>query len=161
MRKVIVIGLLAASALVACAPAAGNTAELQSQVTALQTQVAALESEHTAASAFEVAVAQYVMDAAGFHAMAEALAETQTIDPAYGGAVAQVKTILAATTWPEELREQATDFAALLDEYSAKIDADDGAGAVALSEQVHEAQHDFSHAIGEWLDTAAEHGHED
>ena len=161
MRKIIVTGLLAAGLLAACAaPAADNTAELQNQISALQTQVAALENEHTTASPFDVAVAQYVLDTAGFHGMSETIAETQTIDPAYGGAVTRVKTVLANTVWPEELHEQEAAFAALLDEFSAKIDADDGVGAVEISDQVHEAQHELSHAIGEWLGTAAaEHSH--
>jgi hypothetical protein len=160
MRKILVTGLLAASLLTACAaPAADNSAELQNQVSALQTQVAALESEHTAASPFDVAVAQYVLDTAGFHGMAEALAETQTIEASYGSTVTRVKTVLANTVWPEELHEQEAAFVALLDELAAKIEADDGAGAVEIADQVHDAQHDLSHAIGEWLGTAAEHSH--
>ena len=171
MRKIIVTGLLAAGLLAACAaPAADNTAELQSQITDLQNQVTALQTQvaaeampaddHAAeASPFDVAVAQYALDTAGFHGMAEAIAETQTIEASYGGTVTRVKTILANTVWPEELHEQETAFVALLDEFSAKIEADDGAGAVEIAGQVHDAQHELSHAIGEWLGTAAEHSH--
>jgi hypothetical protein len=174
MRKLIATTLLAAGLLSACAPspAASDTTELQNQVTTLQGQVTALqtqvaelsaapaEEEHMdEASAFDVAVAQYVLNTAGFHGMAESIAESETIDPAYGGAVNRVRTIFANTTWPEELQEEETAFVALLDEFSAKIEADDGAGAVEISDQVHEAQHAFSASIDAWLGVADEHGH--
>jgi hypothetical protein len=163
VRKLIVGGLLVAGVLAACAsPAASNdTAELQRQVAALQTQVAALEREHAEASPFDVAVAQYVLNTAGFHAMSEALAETQTIDPSDGGIVTRVQTVLAHTTWPTELQAEETALMALLDQFSAKIEADDGAGAVEISDQVHEAQHAFSESIDGWLGAASQHRHED
>ena len=161
MRKFIVLGLLAIVVLAACAaPAAsGDTTALQAQVSALQTQVTALETEHAEASPFDVAVAQYVLNTAGFHGMSETIAETQTIDPAYGGVVTRVQTILANTTWPEALHEEEAAFVALLEEFSAKIEADDGAGAVEISDQVHEAQHAFSESIDTWLGTATDHTH--
>ena len=174
MRKLIATALLAAALLAACQPApASDTTELQNQVTALQGQVTALQTQvaetadtehHAAAEAspFDVAVAQYVLNTAGFHGMAESLAETQTIDPAYGGAVNRVKTVLNHTTWPTELQAEETAFVTLLDEFSAKIDADDGAGAVDIADQVHEAQHAFSESIDNWLGTASDaHTHED
>ncbi len=161
MRKLLIMGLLLAVVLAACAaPAASNdTTELRAQVSALQTQVAALETEHAEAAPFDVAVAQYVLNTAGFHEMSEALAETQTIDPEYGGQVTRVQTILANTTWPEELHEEEAAFAAQLEDFAAKIAADDGAGAVEISDQVHEAQHAFSESIDAWLGTATEHTH--
>lgn len=160
MRKVLIITLLAAGLLAACAAPAGSTADLENQVAALQTQVAALSTaEHAEASAFDLAVAQYVLDTAGFHSMEEALAETQTIDPSYGGAVTRVHTVLSALVWPEDLHEEGTAFLALLEEFSAKIEADDGAGAVEVSAQVHEAQHNLSHSIGAWLGGDDDHGH--
>ncbi len=176
MRKLFVIGLLLAVALAACAPAtvpaetANQITALQSQVTALQGQVTALETqvaaaavpaedEHTEADAFDVAVAQYVLNTAGFHGLAEAIAETQTIDPSYGGVVTRVRTILSATTWPAELQAEETAFLALLADFSAKIDADDGPGAVEVADAVHEAQHDFSASIDAWLGLADAHSH--
>jgi len=167
MRKLLAIGLLLSLALAACAPAAVPTetanqiTALQAQVTALQTQVAALPApdEHTEASPFDVAVAQYVLNTAGFHGMAETLAETQTIDPSNGGAVNLMHSVLSATTWPAELQEEATAFLALLEDFSAKIAADDGAGAAEASDLVHEAQHAFSESIDTWLGTASAHSH--
>lgn len=163
MRKLLVMGLLMAVVLPACAaPAAsGDTAALQAQVSALQTQVAALEAQHAESAPFEVAMAQYVLDTVDFHGMSETIAETQTIDPAYGGTVTQVQTILAQTTWPEELHEEEAALAALLEDFSAKIAADAGPGAVEISDQVHEAQHAFSESIDAWLGTAADHSHGD
>jgi hypothetical protein len=178
MRKLFVLGLILSTALAACAPAGvpaettdqitalqSQVAELQGQVAELQTQVAALpaEGEHdeAEAEAFDVAVAQYVLNTAGFHGMAETLAETQTVDPAYGGAVTRVQTILNATTWPAELQEEETAMVALLEDFSAKLEADDGAGAAEAADLVHEAQHAFSESIDGWLGTASEHTHGD
>ena len=44
---------------------------------------------------FELSVAQHVMDAAGFHEIATALSETQTIDPEYFSTVTGVSKVLA------------------------------------------------------------------
>lgn len=164
MRPLIAAGLAAVLALAACAPAT-DLSPLESRVTSLETRadeltslesrVAALEqqagsAEH-AISPFDVAVAQYLMDTAGFHDMAEALAETKKVDPAYLSAVNRVHAVLASAPWPDELSEQGHAFVALLAEFAAALEADDGDESARLADEVHEAQHDLSHALGEWL----------
>lgn len=106
------------------------------------------------ADPFEVSVAQYFLDSAGFHGMAEALTETQTIDPTYLSTVTRVNKVLTQTTWPTDLHDQAHAFTETLTAFGAALEADNVAEAVELSETVHDAQHEFSHSIDHWMGDA-------
>ncbi len=106
------------------------------------------------ANTFDVSVAQQFMDTAGFHEMATALAETQTIDPTYSSTVTRVHTVLSHTVFPSELNDQAQAFIEMLASFSAALEADNTADAVTLSETVHDAQHELSHAIEHWMGDA-------
>ena len=106
------------------------------------------------ADPFEVSVAQNLLDSAGFHGIAEALTETQTIDPASLSTVTRVNKILAQTTWPADLHDQAHTFIDTLTTFGAALEADNVAEAVTLSESVHDAQHELSHEIEHWLGDA-------
>ena len=103
---------------------------------------------------FSVSVAQYFMDTAGFHDLATVLSDTQKIEAAYLSKVTRVSKVLAQITWPAELREQGDAFEARLAVLTAALEADNVADAVRLSEEGHDAQHEFSHAIDAWLETA-------
>jgi hypothetical protein len=169
MRKLFVPLMLFAIIMTACAgtatpDAANETAALEARVAALEAQLAALPAPvvedaevESASQAFGVAVAQYVMDTAGFHGMDEALNETQTVDPAYLSTVNRVQKVVAQAPWPEALHEQVEAFEGVLGEFAAALDADDGAAAAPLATELHEVQHDLSHAIDGWL--GGEHGH--
>jgi len=109
----------------------------------------------TEASGFDLSVAQYFMDSAGFHEMATALGETQTIDPEYFSTVTGVQTVLSQVVWPSDLKEQAQAFIESLSAFSTALETDNIADAVELSETVHDAQHDFSHSIEHWLESNA------
>ena len=106
------------------------------------------------ANNFDLSVAQKFMDSAGFHGMATALAETQTIDPSYTSTVTRVHTILSHTVFPSELNDQAQAFIETLASFSAALEADNTADAVTLSETVHDAKHELSHAIEHWMGDA-------
>ena len=103
---------------------------------------------------FEVSVAQHIMDAAGFHEIATALNETQTIDPEYFSTVTDVAKVLSQTTWPADLQDQARAFIDSLTALSAALESDNVTDAVALSETVHDAQHELSHEVEHWLEDA-------
>ena len=180
MRKLLVAGIAAMSMLAACAPApdlsaledrvsaveaeADQIAALQTRLETLEARLAGLETaaepadDAHAASPFEVAVAQYVMDNAGFHEIAEALAETKQVDPQYLSAVNRARAVLASAPWPEELAEQGQAFVVLLDDLAHALEADDGEAAAELADQTHEAQHELSHALADWLGAAGD-GH--
>lgn len=163
MRKPLIVIAAALSVLAACAPAT-DLSVIESRLTALETRLAdpvpAEADAHTAeASPFDMAVAQYILDTAGFHDMAEALAETKIVDPAYLSAVHGVRAVLASAPWPEELAEQGEAFVAKLSDLAAALEADNGEAAARLADETHEAQHDLSHAIGDWLGTASGDSH--
>jgi hypothetical protein len=161
MQKRLIIALITMLLLAACsADSEQRLSALEAQIETvsernaeLETQLSALETEaeeHTTEAA-NVAVAQFIMDTAGFHGMEETLNESGEIDPAYLGAVTRAQKVLANTHWPEPLAEQAGSFVTLLSEYAEALEADDAEAATRLSSEIHEAQHDFSHAVDNWL----------
>lgn len=160
-QKIILAAAVLALLLAACTPAGPSATS--DQLSALEARVAALEAaagadEHGAAAGFELAVAQYVMDTAGLHAMDEALHATGVVDASYISAVNRVAKVVGATTWPEALHEQVEAFQAVLADLAAALEADDAAAAADLAASAHEAQHDLSGAIDEALGLDA-HGH--
>ena len=120
---------------------------------------ASMEHSHSAETdPFELSVAQVIMDSAGFHGIATALSETQTIDPTYLSTVTSVSKVLSHTTWPADLHDQAQAFIESLASFAATLEADNVADAVANSETVHDAQHELSHSIEHWLGDAMNTG---
>ena len=109
----------------------------------------------TESSEFDLSIAQYFMDEAGFHEIATALSETQTIDPEYFSTVSVVQTILSQVVWPSDLNDQAQAFIESLGAFSAALEADNIADAVESSEIVHDAQHELSHSIDHFLEGQA------
>lgn len=167
-KNLILAAAVLALLLAACAPAGqGATTE---QLTALEARVAALEAQAAApdgvdaedtpseAGVFELAVAQYVMDTAGLHAMDEALHETGVVEASYISAVNRVAKVVGATTWPEELHGQVEAFETVLADLVTALEADDAAAAAELAASAHEVQHDLSGGIDEALGLDG-HGH--
>ncbi len=105
-------------------------------------------------SAAEIALAQNVLDTAGFHIMAAKLGETKTIDPSYLTIVTQVKKVLSATQWPDPLAGQEKDFTGQLDALAAALQSNNVDQAVTAVNTVHMGQHAFSSAIDKWLSSA-------
>ncbi|MBX0329961.1 hypothetical protein K2Z83_20040 [Oscillochloris sp. ZM17-4] len=79
--------------------------------------------------------------------MAATISDTQTIDTAYLTTVSRVSKVLKQTAWPEQLNDQAQQFLSDLDAFSAALTVGDVAAATAISESVHDTQHELSHAI--------------
>jgi hypothetical protein len=109
------------------------------------------------ADPFNVSVAQYFLDSAGFHGMAEVLSDTQKIDATYFGTVSRVAKVLKATTWPVELNDQAQAFIKSLDDFAIALSDNNVAQAVEVSDAVHDEQHELSHAIDVWSGNAHAH----
>jgi hypothetical protein len=167
MRRLVVGLTLVSLFLAACGGAAvtdqaDQITALEGRITALEAQVTGLTSEHDESlpsQAFEIVIAQYVMDTAGFHGMDESLNETMTVEPAYLSTVNRVHKVVAQAPWPEELHEQADAFGEALETFAAALEADDAETAAGLAAGVHEAQHDLSAAIDEWLGVGEGHEH--
>jgi hypothetical protein len=149
-----------------------DAAKTQTALEALSTQVAKLESDSqtvmntndaahaapildgSAADPFELGVAQFVMDSAGFHDMVDEISATRQIDPAYLVAVNRAYKVLSRVIWPVSLAEQGQSFVALLQDFAAALEANNVTDATQLSDRVHAAQHDLSHALDGWKATA-------
>jgi type II secretory pathway pseudopilin PulG len=112
---------------------------------------AANQTQGQAVSRTDIALAQNVMDSAGFHVMAATLSQTKTIDSAYLTTVNQVKKVLSATQWPAALTDQSKGFIGQLDTLAAALQANNPDQAVTAVNNVHMAQHAFSKAIDDWL----------
>jgi hypothetical protein len=102
---------------------------------------------------FDVSLAQYYLDTAGFHGMADVLSDTQKIDSTFLSRVTRVQKVLTQVTWPPEVSSQAEAFLEALDSFSTALRDDKVSDAVAASDTVHDAQHELSHAIDAWLET--------
>ncbi|MGH2620748.1 MAG: hypothetical protein ACRDHG_09290, partial [Anaerolineales bacterium] len=139
----------------------GQFSEVNTSVAGLSAtleQLVAAEESH--APRFDIAMAQFVADTAGFHGIAESLAAGDPIDPSALAAATRVHKILSSTEWPAELSEAVEHFLATLAEFQAALEADDAAAATPLAETVHDEQHELSEMIDGWLGTAAA-GHGD
>lgn len=113
---------------------------------------------------FQVTVTTYLMDTAGFHAMDERINQEGTIEAGDAGVVNRVNGLLAATNWPEELHAQVDPLRETLTQYAEALANDDIEAAKLLATQVHELQHDLSHAATHWAGSmtgSAEHGQAD
>ena len=171
MSKLLLSGLLLALFVAACssgAATADQTAALEARIVTLEGRIAELEAaaaaaptpeadDHASDQAFEVVIAQYVMANAGFHLMDETLNETRVVDPAYAGAVDQVRKVITRTPWPEEFQGQVDAFHEILEEFSAALEADDAEAAATLAAEAHTAQHDLSAALDEWMGEGGDH----
>jgi uncharacterized membrane-anchored protein YhcB (DUF1043 family) len=100
---------------------------------------------------FQVAIATYLLDTAGFHVIDERLNQEGVIDPGDAGVVNRVNRVLGATSWPEDLQAQVDSLRATLDKYAEALANDDVEAAKPLATQAHELQHDLSHAVESWL----------
>ncbi|MCB0167219.1 MAG: copper chaperone PCu(A)C [Anaerolineae bacterium] len=107
---------------------------------------------------FQVTVAAYLMDMAGFHALDERLNDQGQIEAGDAGMVNRVNRVLAVVAWPAELKAQAEQLESVLAQYADALGNDDLDTAQPLATEAHEAQHDLSHAIGSWLGGDDEHG---
>lgn len=116
--------------------------------------------------AFRVTSAVYLLDTAGLHGLDVRLNEEGVIESSDAGTVSRVARLLSSVDWPEALATDAVSLTTMLNELATALGNDDVEAAAPLATQVHEAQHDFSHAAEQWLAEAVgghgeseEHGH--
>lgn len=114
-------------------------------------QSGALVSASTDIQAITSMAAVDIVDSAGFHDMAEDLAETTEINARYAGKVGNVITATTVAAWPDEAEEAVDALLADLEALKTALDAEDLEGARVASEAVHDSQHDFSVAVYSWL----------
>lgn len=116
-----------------------------------------LESASTSSeqpSAFNISVAQYLLDSSGFHEMTVTLGQQKVIQPEYRTKVQNIQWLLNLTVWPAELSEQANAFTMTLEGFKSLLDEENIEAAITTAQEVHEQQHDLSHEISHWLEHA-------
>lgn len=91
------------------------------------------------------------IDSAGFHDMAEDLAQATEINPRYADKVANVLTVVGATVWPDDVQTQLAAMSGDLTALKTALDAGDLEGAQTASEAIHDSQHEFSKAVYAWI----------
>ena len=109
------------------------------------------ESDTRAADLATVMSAVDLADSAGFHDMAEDLAEASEINPRYASRVGNVLAVLQVAAWPEGLASAAALLEEELGSLGSALEANDLVSAQAAAEEVHDAQHDLSVASYTWL----------
>jgi hypothetical protein len=107
--------------------------------------------EETPDPVFDMVIATYHMDTAGFHGMDDTLNGGGEIDPGWLSSVNRINRILGVTSWPEDLQAGVSNLRETLSEFATALENDDAEAAAPLATQVHEEQHDLSHEIDEWL----------
>jgi uncharacterized protein YceK len=141
---------------------AGQLVEIFGALDKIQEGMEHAEEEAHEVSAFDLAVAQYVMDAAGFHDIDVAIGESGSIDPSFLSVVAHVQKVLSSTTWPEELGLSAEHFLEELSALQEALRSVDAAAAAPLAASAHTLQHDLSQDIDAWIGGEdQEHDHDE
>ncbi len=123
---------------------------------------------HDAGQAFRVTSAVYLLDTAGLHDLDVRLNEEGVIEAGDSGRVARVARLLGTVDWPEPLATEVVTLTTVLTDLATALENDDLTTAAPLATQVHEVQHDFSHAAEHWLgemsgqhDEGADHAEEE
>lgn len=101
--------------------------------------------------AFRVTSAVYLLDTAGLHDLDVRLNEEGVIEAGDSGRVARVARLLDTVDWPEPLATEVVTLTTVLSDLATALENDDVTTAAPLATQVHDVQHDFSHAAEHWL----------
>lgn len=120
---------------------------LQEEIARLQEQVEALSNTVTAPS---LLIANLYLDAAGFHAMDEALRAGE-LDPRYLESVRTTVAAVNAVIWPDELHNEVDAFTNAAKELESALQEQNIEAAAEAAAQAHERQHNLAHTIFAYL----------
>ena len=153
-RMLFVLSLLAASNAQAQEQQAQSA---QDEITQLQAQVDALRAQVTTANL--LAAVQH-LNAAGFHAMDEAL-HAGELNPRYLNTVRNTIKTANAVVWPEGLKDQAAGFVEAAERLETALADEDVDAAAQAASEAHDAHHVLTHAIFAYLagEESAHGGH--
>jgi len=147
---------LAADDVATAAPLATQTHEMQHDLShAAEHWLGAAntlgKSSAPTEQANQVTTAVYLLDSAGLHALDVRLNEDGAIEAGDAGGVTRIARLLSTVDWPTPLATDAMSLTTVLNDLATALTNDDVASAAPLATQVHEVQHDFSHAAEHWL----------
>lgn len=116
---------------------------LQEEIARLQEQVESLSRAVTAPS---LLTANLYLDAAGFHAMDEAIRAGE-LDPRYLETVRTTIAAANAVTWPDELHDEVDAFTTTAEVLEAALQEQNSEAAAEAAALAHERQHELARAI--------------
>jgi uncharacterized cupredoxin-like copper-binding protein len=96
-----------------------------------------------------------IVDAAGFHGIAEDLAKATEVNTRLAGRVRNVQAAVEAAVWPADLQANVDAFVAALESLHEATETEDLDAARTAADEVHDVQHGFSGGWYDWL--AANH----
>ena len=101
----------------------------------------------------EVINAINILDNAGLHELATEISDTKEIPAAAGSTYRKMQATTILTAWPDELEAQAKALAGVFAAALAAVDAEtpDMAAAAEAATKAHDAEHDFSGKVFEYL----------
>lgn len=101
----------------------------------------------------EVLNAVNIMDSAGLHEIDEAVNTRKEIPATAQTTAAHLQTVTLLTDWPKDLEEPAKKLADAFGKMAEALDTPqpDIAKVQPIVKTAHDAQHDFSHAVWEYL----------
>ena len=102
-----------------------------------------------------------ILDKAGLHDIDTSIGTNGKVPANASSLAAQLQTTVLLANWPGTLKDQATKLAAVfgtLASATADGDKSDLKKATEAAHNAHEAQHDFSHAVWDYLQKKAKVG---
>lgn len=85
------------------------------------------------------------IDGVGFHGIATSIGKpSPAIDPEWSALLRHARTVVAATAWPEELRQTAETFVDSAGRLAAALDGNDVDSSKSPAKEVHSAYHALS-----------------
>ncbi len=108
------------------------------------------------------------LDKAGLHDIDTSINEEKTVPGDARTTALKAASVTKLTAWPADLQDEASALGQIFAEMAAALDGDspDMAAAGAAATKAHDAQHDFSHEVWQWvygeagIETGEEGGHD-
>lgn len=133
------------------AAACSSSGNADATPTAKATQTASPASDAPA-----VISAINILDNAGLHGFDQSIA-AGTVPPTAQNVVTELLAIVKLTPWPDALANQAKNMTGVLQTYVTQLNTNtpDMTTLATASHNAHEAEHDFSHDVWDWIYTQA------
>jgi hypothetical protein len=148
MRLLAIAGLLVLAVAVVTAAACGDDDDEGDNGSATSAQMDELT---TRLERVEVETALNTLRDAELHMVDEEMQQASEIPAGTAGTVEIALAITSTTTWPDELKAQASELTLALEEFMTALDADDLATAKGLSTDSHSAWHELDHTGYSWI----------
>jgi hypothetical protein len=138
--------LLLGGAMTACT---ADTDDLEERLDAVEAQLGTGNGDEPGLDAMVSGLD--ILGTAGLHAIDEAANENDTVEAGASGPVQRAVLAVGATAWPADLQADADALEATLLELLEALGSADPAVVGPVAAEAHEQQHDFDHAVSEYV----------